>query len=404
MNNNAVIHTPTPSLGSEWTAGRTQAALLLLLSCLPVLGIVLIAPVQPSIAAYFSDVAEVDFLVPMIVTAPALSIALIAPFAGIVADRWGRKGPLQFALVIYAIFGTVPLWLDSLHGIVISRFGLGVAEAIIITIGTTLISDYFTGTERQKYLGYQVAVTTIAGTVLLLLGGLLGQNGWRTPFWMYSVSVIYIVLVARLLREPSKNTHKQLARASWAPFILPLCVTVLGAMIFYVLIVYLPFLLSANGVVDPGEIGLIAAIASLATAAGAIVFRLTAGKGLRVLLVSAFGIPAVGLIMLALSQGLTLLIACALVTSFGTGMIVPTMLNWAISRLDARHLGAGTGLWQSALFLGQFLTPILISTLTAASLTLDQALGVLGGISLLAAITSAILLRGRGRLALTGSE
>ena len=72
-------------------AGRAQALVLLLASCLAVLGAVLLAPVLPDIEDAFAGTAGVEALTPIVLTAPALVIGLTAPFAGRVVDRLGRK-------------------------------------------------------------------------------------------------------------------------------------------------------------------------------------------------------------------------------------------------------------------------------------------------------------------------
>ena len=60
-------------------------------------------------------------------------------------DRLGRKRLLIVATVLYAVFGTAPLWLDSLGAIMASRALVGITEAAIMTCCTTLIGDYYTG-------------------------------------------------------------------------------------------------------------------------------------------------------------------------------------------------------------------------------------------------------------------
>ncbi|MEU4292774.1 MFS transporter [Kribbella sp. NPDC026596] len=135
--------------GSARTAGRPQGTLLMLMSCLPVLGAVLLAPVLPSMQQHFAGTPNAAVLVPVTLTVPALVIGLVAPFAGSIVDRFGRKRLLG-ALVTYALFGTAPLWLDGLHAIVLTRVGVGVTEAAIMTCCTTLIADYFSGTARDR--------------------------------------------------------------------------------------------------------------------------------------------------------------------------------------------------------------------------------------------------------------
>src|SRR5207253_8838447 len=80
-------------------AGRAQAVVLLLSSCLSVLGAVLLAPVLPRIRDAFAGTAGVETLTPIVLTAPALVIGLTSMIAGRIVDRLGRKRLLVGALV-----------------------------------------------------------------------------------------------------------------------------------------------------------------------------------------------------------------------------------------------------------------------------------------------------------------
>jgi MFS family permease len=72
------------------SAGTRHAVLLVLISCLPILGTLLIAPVLPEMARHFASVPGVAYLVPFVQTAPAFVLALTGVFAGHVAERVGR--------------------------------------------------------------------------------------------------------------------------------------------------------------------------------------------------------------------------------------------------------------------------------------------------------------------------
>src|SRR3712207_404678 len=109
-------------------AGLPQALVLLVSSCLSVLGAVLLAPVLPRIQDAFAGTPGVEALTPVVLTAPALVIGLTAMVAGRIVDKVGRKRLLVGALVVYAFVGTAPLWLPSLQLIVASRVLLGLTE------------------------------------------------------------------------------------------------------------------------------------------------------------------------------------------------------------------------------------------------------------------------------------
>src|SRR4051795_7890018 len=235
-------------------AGRAQALVLLLSSCLAVLGAVLLAPVLPRIQDAFAGTPGVETLTPIVLTAPALVIGLTAMVAGRIVDRVGRKRLLVGALVAYAVVGTAPLWLDSLPLIVVSRVLVGLTEAAIMTCCTTLLADYFAGPRREKYFGLQVVFTTVAATVFFGIGGALGAQNWRTPFWLYAVSLPLAVAAARFVWQPAPRaqaaarTEEKLAPLPWRTLAGPVAVTLLGGLVFYVLIVELSFKLDDIGV------------------------------------------------------------------------------------------------------------------------------------------------------------
>ena len=57
-----------------------------------------IAPALPGMKLVFQDVANADFLVKLVLTMPALLIAIGAPFAGILLDRRGRRPVTHWTL------------------------------------------------------------------------------------------------------------------------------------------------------------------------------------------------------------------------------------------------------------------------------------------------------------------
>jgi MFS family permease len=378
-------------------AGRAQLVLLLAGSCLSVLGAVLIAPVLPQMTDHFAGVAGADVLVPIVLTVPALFIGLAAPFAGLIADAVDRKRLLIVAMVLYSVFGTAPLYLQSLGAIIGSRVLVGLCEAAIMTCCTTLIADYWSGPRRSRYLGLQTLMASVSAAVFLGLGGALGAAGWRTPFWLYLVAVLLAYPMARLLWQPERGpaspapAGRRLPRLPWRDLLVPCLVTLVGGIIFYALIVQLSFVLDDAGVGSTATIGALSALMSVATAAGSLAFARLAGHSPRRLLPVAFGVSAAGLLVVAASSAVPVITVGAMLTGAGTGLLLPTLLTWAINRLTFEQRGRGTGLWTGALFIGEFFCPLLIAGIGAATGGLRPALGVLAGLAAVLAVVTLVV-------------
>ena len=131
-------------------AGFATGMSLLIPITLSTMAIVLLAPVVPQLMAEYKDVPNADFLVPMVLTTPALCIAILSTFAGAMGDYFGRRRLLIASLAVYGIVGLAPIFLKDIAAILASRVLVGIAEALIMVTTTTMIGDYFQGARRDK--------------------------------------------------------------------------------------------------------------------------------------------------------------------------------------------------------------------------------------------------------------
>ncbi|WP_369250067.1 MFS transporter [Streptomyces sp. R41] len=393
---------PAPAVPPDTAenAGPLRATLLMAGSCLPVLGAVLIAPVLPKMQDHFDSVPGAKALVPVVLTIPALALALLAPFAGVIVDRLGRKRLLVVATVLYALFGTAPLWLDSLGAIVASRVLVGITEAAIMTCCTTLIGDYYTGRVRDRYLALQTMCASAAATAFFVLGGALGSAGWRAPFWIYAVGLLLAPAMAAALPKPRPvGAPADELAAEARPFpvrrLAGLCVlTLFGATIFYTVPVEMSYLLDDLGVTSTGVVGLATALASAATVVGSIAFTKLGGEPVG-RLPAVFALCAAGFVVMGFAGSPVVLVIGAVLNCLGCGVLLPSLLTVAMSKLDYVDRGRGTGLWTAAFFAGEFVCPLLLIAVESAVGSLSAAVGLLG---LASALTAAGLLLSRRRV------
>lgn len=374
---------------------RGSGILLLLGSCLPVLGGVLIAPLLPRIAEHFASTANVGLLVPIVLTLPALMIALFSPFAGWLSDRIGRKRLLIVAMLLYGICGPLPLLLDDLSMILLSRAGLGLAEAAIMTCCTALIGDYYDGRERVQLLSWQTIVTSLSATAFFMLGGLIGEHGWRVPFALYIVGLVFAPLMHLALSEPLRRANAVLQASQTSAFPLRslsvICaMTILVSLGFFIVPVQTGFLLEHIGIDSPQRIGMAIGLGHSAVFLGALLFRRLSRFGPGLLLALAFLTSGAGILMLANAADYRTVIIAVMVNGLGGGLALPTVLSWALSTLSVEHRGKGTGLFNAGFFGGQFASPLLVMALSGAADGRVGAVALVGWGLLLAALVSLI--------------
>jgi MFS family permease len=384
-------------------AALPQSLLLLLGSCLPVLGAVLLAPVLPRMQQHFVDTPGATVLVPIVLTLPALVIALLAPFAGIIADRVGRKALLLVAMLLYSVCGVLPLWLDSLQAIVLSRAGIGLAEAAIMTCCTTLIGDYYNGARRERIIALQMVATSLSAAAFMAVGGAIGESGWRAPFALYAVGLIFLPLMAKYLWEPTAqhveaNREKNAAQNfPWASLTWFYVLAALAGVSLLIVPVQAGYLLNLLHVDAPQQIGMTMGANQLGVLAGALCFRVLGGvPGHRQLLLG-FGIAGLGGMLMAMAGSHSLVVVAVLINGLGIGLLLPLLITWIMSQVDFSQRGRAIGLFTAAFFAGEFISPLVVLAITGGvAVNLPMALAVIAALQLLVGVICMVRpLRGR---------
>jgi MFS family permease len=350
----------------ERTPSTAVKATLLLASSLTVLAGAIVAPALPSITAAFADEPGVELLTRLIVTLPALAIAIVAPCSGWVIDRLGRVRVLVAALVLYAAAGTSGVYLGTLTAVLVGRALLGVAVAFAMTAATTLIGDLFAGPERTRFLGQQAAFMSLGGVAFVTLGGALaGKFGWHAPFWVYLAALPVAGMAFLALDEPARAPRGDISPEPlvWR-VVVPVClVSLLLSAAFYLGPVQLPYLVQRSVGATPLVTGLCIAVITTAGALvglnfGAVAQRLTRPS----VFAASAALMGLGWVLAGWITGGWWTLAPGLVLAgLGSGGFMPNASGWLMSRASESARGRVVGLLTASIFLGQFVSPLLVT-------------------------------------------
>lgn len=353
---------------AQRSPGLAQILVLLLTGTLVVMVTAIIGPNLPAMQAHFSDHANADVLVPLTMSVPSLTLAICAIFFGELSDRWGRKRMLVAAALMYAVIGTMPLYLQSLEAIIASRVALGIFEAVLITVSTVLIGDYFVGAKRDRLMTLQTTVAAVSSVALSIVGAALGSYGWRTPYLLYGVGIVFALAMIITLWEPVTRATMSSAQylAEKLSFdvrgLVIRCLIAVGlGTAFLAVATHLGYLLAPIGVSSPTQIGLAFALHSTGTLVGSGIFGALLTS--RVPVTYTLGIASLlgGCVLVALPFADTFGTLTALAFAYGAamGVMLPAVVTWNMRELPLSKRGLGTGALNSSLFLGMFIGPVL---------------------------------------------
>ena len=381
----AVAATTSAALPVPRKAGAVQAWTLIFAMFLPIMAIVALAATLPTLFGRFHDVPNAGVLVPMLLTAPALCIAVLSPFAGRLSDLFGRRRLLLIAMFLYGFGGMAPFFLDNFWAVMAGRIVLGIAEAFILTIGNALLADYFDEKERPKWLTVQGAVGPALAFLTILGSGFLAARGWQWPFVVYALAFPIFIAAFLYLWEPERKSAKEKVAVDmktfpwhtvfWVSFI-----TLVTSVIYYVFIIHFSLVLTANGITSESRIGVISSIASIAVPLGALMYKKFSNRSVFFLLLLIYAIMGVGYIGISLMHDEKWIVATAWIQQIAVGLTVPSLVAWALTSFPIQHRGLGMGFWSASFFLGQFVNPLVvgfINGLTGGIVTTVLVVGIL---------------------------
>lgn len=414
------------------TAGTLQGLALVLPCTTVVMGSAILAPNIPQMMAQFSHIPDVEFWVPVLVTLPALCIALFSTVAGVIVDRVGRRRIMMWAMALYGVFGMLPLVIQDFWMLLGSRFIVGMMEAVILCSSTTLIGDFFDGKRRDHWLAMQTTTASTSAIIMFPLGGFVGQFGWQYPFAMYGLSLLLLIPLIFGTWEPEASARLERRGTPWlgmgavaaiaiaitygvwtqAGWLTPIAmygvtliamlavgfgarmvppamkqspagwlnfpwfksagiclVTAIGAIMFYLLQILLARVLAETGVHEVFRMGIIIAIVSLGIPIGTVIFSRVSRTPVAILILVEFAIIAIGFWGMAKAPDLPSLMIASFINQLGCGLMLPTMLTWAMRQFSFEQRGRGTGVFQSFMNGGQFVGPAFVTWL-AAQLTM----------------------------------
>jgi MFS family permease len=375
-------------------------AVLLGASTMTVMAGAMIAPGLPGMERAFQQVPEIKLWVGIVLSSPAIAIAVAGVGMGWLVERAGARDVLAGSLILFGLAGSAGLWLDSLEAIIASRVILGVAVGGIMTAATTLIAECFSGLERQSFMGIQASFMGLGGVVFLVIGGVLSVFGWRGPFAVYLAGLLLAPLVIRLLPRVGCAASEGADASNdeptpWLEVSAILVVAFLGLLFFFVIPVQVPFRIEAASGGGSLVTGVVLALFNLFAASAASQYRRVRGWiGRRAVAVGLFLLVALGFSILAMTTRVTGTVVGLVVSGVGFGFLFPFLTVGMTDVAPARMRGRLVGALTAAIYLGQFLSPFAFRPIVAAE-GRTAAFWVAAGAALVLALLCGVVARRR---------
>jgi MFS family permease len=353
-----------------------RAIALLMAASLTTMANATISPALPGLERLFAHDPNAAILVRLLVPAPSIAVAILAPFVGLLADRYGRRRMLLAGVILFVLAGCAGLLLPDLPAIFASRLVLGGAVALIMTAQTALIGDYFTGADRSALTGLQISARNFGGLAFISLAGWFAAISPRLPFAIYGVAALFLPLMWTVIVDPQRTSPHPDASSqgtsarpsSWGPvFTLLVLLQAVTNMIFFVMPTQLSFFFAGAGYDSPVMTGSALGVLMLSGGCFALLYsRVQRNIGHVGVFALGYGTMAIGFLLLAHSATPPAWFVAASAIGAGYALVSPGFVTLALGLAPTRRRGMAGGILTASVFIGQFCSPLLSTPLIAA--------------------------------------
>lgn len=348
------------------TSRRSLASAILSLSLLTVMAGAAVAPALGVIKAFFSGANPV--LVQMIISVPALFIVLTNAVFPALCRRFRSRTLALLGLVLYTAGGCVAGAFSNIYLVLLMRALVGIGVGIIMPLSMGLLSFYYPPEKLDGLMGLSSAMNQMGGVVATLLAGLLSNFSWRASFLVYLMGLFSILLCLAFLPNdsiapPPGGTEKRSDTfRTYFPYILAMFLLMSS---FFLYPANFALETTAEGMILQKFIAVIMAGMDLVAFLGGLLFvrcKLLLGRHMRLLAPVLF---LTGYLLLFLAGGWFGTLAGSVCVGFANGVGIPFLISQASLRAGRSAAATVMPLLSAALYLAQFLSPVLMGAVTA---------------------------------------
>lgn len=147
-----------------------------------------------------------DTQIGWLMTGFLIVFALIAPIFGSLGDRFSRPRLVAFGVACWSVATALSGLAGNYITLFVARASVGIGEAAYVTVGPSLLSDYFPRSQRGRVMAIFFCAIPVGAALGYLVGGFMGVHfGWRSAFYVAGLPGLLLALLCLGLRDPPRG-------------------------------------------------------------------------------------------------------------------------------------------------------------------------------------------------------
>lgn len=324
-----------------------------------------LAPILAEVGKFFPDAGDSAIqIVLTLINLTTLPAMILEPM---LEPRITKRDIAIIGTALMLIGGLMPQVLNSqLWMLYAASVVIGVGLSFVVVTSSSLISDYFTGLDKSRVMGFQSIFVSIGGTIIAKGSGLLtAMAGWKRGYLVFLIALPIIIII--LLTVPKGETTPRTEKGESSG--------ISGSMIYFGALCLITGIFVATfntniamyidrkGIGDASTAGTVASIMQVVGIIGGLILGFVVKTFKRFTIGASILVMAAGTALVGLTTSFPMICVGAVLVGIGFAIRNPGAVTFGANMVPAAQASLAIAIISATYNVGNFISAYIVNPL-----------------------------------------
>lgn len=325
-----------------------------------------LSPILAEVGKSFPEASDSAIqIVLTLINLTTLPMMLIEP---LLEPKMTKRDIAVLGTVLMLIGGFMPQFLNAqLWMLYAASVVIGAGLSLVVVVSSSLISDYFTGIDKSRMMGFQSIFVSIGGAIIAKGSGLFtAMAGWHRGYLVFliCIPIIIIVLLTVPKGEVVQQTEKTKAGISGSMVYFGVLCLITGIFVA-TFNTNIAMYIDRNGIGDASTAGTVSSIMQVVGIIGGLVLGNTVKIFKRFTIGAAIILMAIGTAMVGFSTSFPVICVGAVIVGFGFAIRNPGAVTFAANMVPAAQASLAIAIVSATYNVGNFISAYIVNAMAS---------------------------------------
>ena len=324
-----------------------------------------LAPILAEVGKFFPDAGDSAIqIVLTLINLTTLPAMILEPM---LEPKITKRDIAVIGTALMLIGGLMPQVLNSqLWMLYAASVVIGVGLSFVVVTSSSLISDYFTGLDKSRVMGFQSIFVSIGGTIIAKGSGLLtAMAGWKRGYLVFLIALPIIIII--LLTVPKGETTPQAEKGEKSG--------ISGSMVYFGALCLITGIFVATfntniamyidrkGIGDASTAGTVASIMQVIGIVGGLILGFVVNTFKRFTIGASILVMAAGTALVGLTTSFPTICVGAVLVGIGFAIRNPGAVTFGANMVPAAQASLAIAIISATYNVGNFISAYVVNPL-----------------------------------------